>query len=96
MRRWEAMLGGGDGRTLPDQAFPKLTQGTLTLLLIQGGLAGRQVQAAPRESAVLTWPPGPDATSIFPAGTTGTRAARPGRITRIIHALGDPTRPRPH
>ena len=87
-----AVLGGGDGQDTSGQAFPKLTQGTITLLLIQGG-CGRQVQAElhPRVRGVdpLTARTRRvrKALDQLPRGhDEATRAARPSGNTQIIHA----------
>mgnify|MGYP001683332039 CR=1 FL=1 len=86
------ILRGGDGQDTSGQAFPKLTQGTLTLLLAQGACR-TQVQAElhPRICGIHSLSAGArsvrKALDQLPRGhDETTRAARPSGNTQIIHA----------
>ena len=87
-----AVLGGGDGQDTSGQAFPKLTQGTLTLLLIQGARRVQvQAELHPRICGIHSLPAGTrrvgETLDQLPRGhDEATRAARPSGNTQIIHA----------
>ena len=86
------ILGGGDGQDTSGQAFPKLTQGTFTLFLVEGARRVQvQAELHPRVRGVDALPSGTlgvrKALNQLPRGhDEATRAARPSGNTQIIHA----------